>query len=89
MVPEDTENACLRDPQRARQLSTRHTAPVVSDDLGDGLLGESVLQTVQAVPLGFRGAPPPGALNTLTHPAQGRRCSGMSSQQLHHNEGPA
>ena len=56
--------------ERARQLSDRHTALVVGDDAGDSRLGESVLQTVQAVPLGFGGAPLPGALNTLTHAAQ-------------------
>jgi hypothetical protein len=83
VVTEDAENARLPDPQRARQLSARHTTLVVGNDPGDRLLGESVFQAVQAVPLVFGGTPSAGALDTLTHSAQGGRCSGMSSQHLH------
>lgn len=83
MVTEDAENACLPNSQRARQMSARHTALVVGDDPGDSRLGESVLQTVQAVPLGFGSTPLPSALNQLAHAVQGGSCSGMSSQHLH------
>lgn len=39
VVTEDAEDARLPDPQRARQLSARHTSLVVGDDPGDRLLG--------------------------------------------------